>query len=79
MRQIFIGQSKYNILWVDDNIFKTGWENKKLMEQAMVKQPLINIIPKVNTEAALAFLRSELGRNRPKSEFRIVSDMTRKN
>lgn len=49
------------------------------MERAVHKEPLLNIIPKISTEAALAFVRSELCRNRKANEFRIVSDMTRIN
>ena len=79
MRELFIGQSSKNILWVDDNIFDEKWENKGHIETAIKKDPLINIIPKFSTECALAFLRSQIGVNRNKSEFRIVTDMTRKN
>jgi hypothetical protein len=58
MREIFFGQSSKNILWVDDNIFDQKWENKGLMEMAILKEPLLNIIPKISTEAALAFIKS---------------------
>jgi len=49
MREIFIGQSKKNILWVDDQIFDSKWENKSYMERAMNMDPLVNIIPKIST------------------------------
>ena len=49
------------------------------MERAVLKEPLLNIIPKISTEAALAFIKSQLCRNRKANEFRIISDMTRKN
>ena len=79
MREIFFGQSSKNILWVDDNIFNKDWENKQLMERAFLKDPLLNIIPKISTETAMAFIKSSLCKNRKPSEFRILSDMTRKN
>jgi hypothetical protein len=79
MREIFIGQSKKNLLWVDDKIFDPKWENKSFMEQAMKMDPLLNIIPKISTECALAFLESQLGSSRNPLEFRIMSDMTRNN
>ena len=41
--------------------------------------PLVNIIPKISTECALAFLQSQLGSSRHPLEFRIMSDMTRTN
>ena len=44
-----MGQSNKNILWVDDKIFNKEWENKGIMERAALKDPLINIIPKVST------------------------------
>ena len=47
--------------------------------KAMKLDPLINIIPKVSTECALAFLKSQLGSNRCPLEFRVMSDMTRNN
>ena len=49
MREVFIGQSRKNILWVDDNIFNKDWENKEIMEKIVKQDPLINIIPKVST------------------------------
>ena len=49
------------------------------MEEAVKVQPLLNIIPKVSTEAAIAFVKSELCKDRKASEFRIISDMTRNN
>ena len=49
MREIFIGQSKKNTLCVDDQIFNSKWENKRYMEEAMNKDPLINIMPKNST------------------------------
>lgn len=64
MREIFIGQSNRNVLWVDDNIFDKQWENKLIMEKAIVNDPLLNIIPKVSTECALAFLQSPIGQHR---------------
>lgn len=79
MREIFFGQSSKNILWVDDNIFDPKWENKAIMERAILQEPLLNIIPKVSTETAIAFIKSQLCRNRKAEEFRIISDMTRNN
>ena len=46
---MFIGQSEKNVLWVDDNIFNSKWENKGIMEKAIKKEPLLNIIPKIST------------------------------
>ena len=34
---MFFGQSNKNILWVDDKIFDSKWENKKIMEMAVLK------------------------------------------
>lgn len=50
-----------NILWVDDNIFVDGWENKGLMEKVQVNNPETTFIPKINTDVALAYLNSEWG------------------
>ena len=49
------------------------------MQEAIIKNPLLSIVPKVSTECALAFLNSQIGQNRDVSEFRIISDMNRKN
>ena len=49
------------------------------MERAIRTDPLINIIPKVSTESALAFLRSQIGINRNPLNFKIMSDMNREN
>ena len=46
---------------------------------AFLKDPLLNIIPKNSTQAAMAFLKSSLCQDRNPSEFRIMSDMTRNN
>lgn len=49
MREIFMGQSKRNVLWVDDNILDSNWENKYIMEEASINDYLLNIIPKIST------------------------------
>jgi hypothetical protein len=70
------------VLWVDDNIFDEGWENKKHMETASTLGTRVNVhfIPKSNSESALAFLRSEFGqRLKDSNTFRIVTDMKRTN
>lgn len=67
---------------MDDNIFNEKWENKRHMEKASTLGTGVNVhfIPKSNTEAALAFLRSEFGqRLQESSTFRIVTDMKRTN
>ncbi|CAF3630538.1 unnamed protein product [Rotaria sp. Silwood1] len=82
MRQIELGLCKYVVMWVDDNIFDKSWENKGHMEKASTLGTHINVhfIPKSNTQAALAFLRSELGqRLKTNDTFRIVTDMNRTN
>lgn len=79
MREIFLGQSNFNLLWVDDFIFDKDWQNKQIMEAALYREPFLNIIPKVSTQCAMAFLRSELGKNRSKKDFRIITDMNRYN
>jgi hypothetical protein len=47
------------------------------MQRALRQQPFLNIIPKISTECALAFLKSELGKNRSKEDFRMITDMNR--
>lgn len=64
---------------MDDNIFDPNWENKKIIEKAMVNDPLLSIIPKNSTECAIAFLQSPIGQHRNPNEFRILSDMNRDN
>ncbi|CAF0941292.1 unnamed protein product [Adineta steineri] len=79
---IELGLSKYVVLWVDDNIFDGGWENKRHMEKASTLGTRVNVhfVPKSNTESALTFLRSEFGQRLKNSNtFRIVTDMKRTN
>ena len=45
MRQIEIGLYINNIVWVDDNILNSNWENKHLMEMAYEKKKTLKIIP----------------------------------
>jgi hypothetical protein len=69
-------------MWVDDNIYNAEWENKAHMEKASTLGTHVNVhfIPKSNTKAALAFLRSQLGQQLKRSQtFRIVTDMKRTN
>lgn len=79
MREIFLGQSVKNILWVDDKIFDPKWENKSLMQLAILKNPFLGIIPKVSTETAIAYLKCWCGKDKKEGSFRIISDMTREN
>ena len=80
MRQIEIGLYPNNILWVDDNILNSDWENKKLMEIAYYNSKILKIIPKISTETALAFLRSfKPFINSGTVKYKIISDMTRNN
>lgn len=61
LRQYEFGFSRKNILWVDDKIFDPDWENKKHMERAVSYYNNIRFIPKINTECALAYLKSPFG------------------
>ena len=80
MRQIEIGLYVDNIIWVDDNIFNSDWENKQLMEIAYYNSKILKIIPKISTETALAFIKSfKSFINSGKTKYKIISDMTRNN
>ena len=80
MRQIEIGLYINNVLWVDDNILNSNWENKGLMEKAYSIKRDLKIIPKITTECALSFLKSFkpfiVGKT---VKYKVMSDMTRKN
>ena len=80
MRQIEIGLYINNIVWVDDNILNSNWENKGLMEKAYSIKRDLKIIPKITTECALAFMKSF----KPfivdgTVKYKIISDMNRSN
>ena len=80
MRQIEIGLYVNNMVWVDDNIFNTNWENKSLMEQAYAIKKDLKIIPKISTECALGFINSF----KPFMvdgliKYKVMSDMNRAN
>ena len=47
MRQIEIGLQVNNIIWVDDNIYNSNWENKALTEMAYYRDKALKIIPKI--------------------------------
>ena len=80
MRQIEIGLYVNNIVWVDDNILNSDWENKGLMEMAYSIKRDLKIIPKITTECALAFLISFRPFLRDKKiKYKIMSDMNRNN
>ncbi|CAF1418458.1 unnamed protein product [Rotaria sordida] len=82
MRQVELGLSAWSVLWVDDNIFNSKWENKTHMEYAAAKELNKNVhfIPKSSTENALSFLRSPFGQIlKNRDTFRIVTDMHRDN
>ncbi|CAF1259437.1 unnamed protein product [Rotaria sordida] len=82
LRQIELGLCQYSILWVDDHIFDSTWENKEHMQRASTRSLNGNVhfIPKSTTEYALSFLRSPFGqRLKNCSTFRIVTDMRRDN
>ena len=80
MRQIEIGLYPNNIIWVDDNILNSDWENKSLMEVAYYNSKILKIIPKISTETAMAFIKSfKSFINSKTTNYKIMSDMTRKN
>ena len=80
MRQIEIGLYPNNIIWVDDNILNSDWENKSLMEIAYYNSKILKIIPKISTETAMAFIKSfKFFINSIATKYKIMSDMTRKN
>ena len=80
MRQIEIGLYPNNILWVDDNILNSDWENKSLMEIAYYNSKILKIIPKISTECALGFMKSfkpfMLG---GQVKYKVISNMNRTN
>ena len=80
MRQIEIGLYINNIVWVDDNILNSNWENKGLMEKAYSIKRDLKIIPKISTECALGFMKSF----KPfmldgTVKYKVISDMNRSN
>lgn len=77
MREISIGRSTCNILWVDENIFTPTWCYKKIMEKVINQNPKINFITKSSAKGAMAFMGSDIGHNRRKAEFRIVVNFIR--
>ena len=80
MRQIEIGLYPNNIIWVDDNILNSDWENKSLMEVAYYNSKILKIIPKISTETAMSFIKSfKSFINSKTTNYKIMSDMTRKN
>ncbi|CAF1448170.1 unnamed protein product [Adineta ricciae] len=82
LRQVELGFCERSILWVDDHIFDSEWENKSHMERASTRSLNLNVhfIPKSSSENALSFLRSSYGRRlKNRSKFRIVTDMRRDN
>ena len=80
MRQIEIGLYLNNIVWVDDNIFNSNWENKVLMEKAYYINRALKIIPKVSTDVAMAFITSFKPFIKSGSiKYKVMSDMNRTN
>ena len=80
MRQIEIGLYINNIIWIDDKIFNSNWENKNLMEMAYSIKSNLKIIPKISTDCALAFMKSfkPFLTKRP-IKYKIISDMNKTN
>jgi hypothetical protein len=80
MRQIEIGLYINNIVWVDDNILNSNWENKRLMEIAYYRKKTLKIIPKISTECAMAFIKSFKPFIKTGTiKYKIMSDMNRTN
>jgi len=80
MRQIEIGLYINNIIWTDDNILNSDWENKDLMEKAYSIKRDLKIIPKISTECALSFLKSFRPFIMGKTvKYKVISDMNRSN
>lgn len=80
MRQIEIGLYINNIIWADDNILNSNWENKGLMEKAYSIKRDLKIIPKISTECALSFLKSFKTFIMGKTvKYKVISDMNRTN
>ena len=69
-------------MWVDDKIFDKNYENKRLMEEAIIKgrEKKIRFILKDSTELAMSYIRSQLGKlylSSSRANFRLISDMHR--
>ena len=80
MRQIEIGLYINNIIWTDDNILNSNWENKDLMEKAYSIKRDLKIIPKITTECALSFLKSFKPFIMGKTvKYKVITDMNRSN
>lgn len=82
LRQINLGISDLNVLWVDDHILEPEWENKIYMECTSRKNQKIKFIPKISTDCAISYLKSIWGvkhKNEIEPRFRIISDMNRPN
>ena len=80
MRQIEIGLYINNIVWVDDNILNSNWENKGLMEKAYSIKRDLKIIQKITTECAITFMKSfKAFILNGTVKYKIISDMNRSN
>ena len=80
MRQIEIGIYINNIIWIDDKIFNSNWENKNLMEMAYSIKRNLKIIPKISTDCALAFMKSfKPFLTKGPIKYKIISDMNKTN
>ena len=80
MRQIEIGLYINNIIWIDDKIFNSNWENKNLMEMAYSIKRNLKIIPKISTDCALAFMKSfKPFLTKGPIKYKIISDMNKTN
>jgi NAD:arginine ADP-ribosyltransferase len=84
LRQIELGFQEKIVFWVDDQILNEKWENKSIME-LITSQGLhqnVSVIAKTNTESALKFLNSQIGKNQisiSNKNLIFITDMYRKN
>jgi hypothetical protein len=74
LRQIELGISKLNVLWVDENIFNEPSMVKPYLDVASAWNPRIRFILKTSNEAGRAYLVSEWGQKKLNNlgNFRII-------
>jgi hypothetical protein len=74
LRQVEMGISEKNVLWVDENIFYPESTVKDFLEYSSVVTPRTRFILKTTCESALAFLSSAWGERKKENlqKFRII-------
>jgi hypothetical protein len=82
LKEMPLGVENKTVLWVDQNALDPTYENKRIIDDVLFNNQMIQFVLRDSTEKAIEYLKSTIGIEKIRAGsngFRIITNMTRAN